>query len=355
MMKLALKLLLAAAVFVTAALSSATGPFESVEAQTPSPYCQYGSATYDAVLCAQYTAHCQVGTVNYNAALCAQYGGSGTTSLYCQVGTVNYNAALCAQYGGASSSLYCQVGSTYYNAVLCAQYGGSSSSSLYCQPGTTYYNAALCAQYGGAASPYCQAGTLTYNATLCAQYGGSTGIYCQVGTANYNAALCAQSSNLYCQVGTASYNPALCSQFNLGQPSEVIVRSTASGLDCGTRASISLEVRAVGGSQVPDGTSVLLSTNLGTITPTQVTTNLGRAQATYSAPVAGTGTITVTATSGTVSGNTIMALDCAPVVPPTPAPTVAPAIVIPVPTAAAPQLPVIQPPNTGDAGLASTD
>src|SRR3970040_756895 len=120
MMKLALKLLLAAAVFVTAALSSAAGPVEPVEAQTPSPYCQYGSATYDAVLCAQYTAHCQVGTVNYNAALCAQYGGSGTTSLYCQVGTTYYNAALCAQYGGSSSSsLYCQVGTTYYNAALC--------------------------------------------------------------------------------------------------------------------------------------------------------------------------------------------------------------------------------------------
>jgi hypothetical protein len=333
-MKSALKLLLGVAVFALAALSPASRP---ADAQTPSPYCQYGTATY-------------------NAVLCAQYGGS--TSVYCQAGTTYYNAALCAQNSGSSSSLYCQAGTTYYNAALCAQYSGSSSS-LYCQAGSTYYNAALCTQYGGASSPYCQAGTLTYNAALCTQYGGSNTLYCQVGTVNYNAALCAQSSNLYCQVGTANYNASLCSQFNVSQASSVVVRSTASGVDCGSRASISLEVRTAVGAQVPDGTSVLLSVNLGTISPTQVTTNLGRAQATYSAPPNGTGTITVTATAGTVSGTTIMALDCEPVAP-TRVPTVAPAVVAAVPPAAsAPQLPVtspaITPPNTGDAGLASSD
>ncbi len=286
MMKSALKLWLAVAVFALAALSSVS---RQADAQIPSPYCQYG-------------------TLTYNATLCAQYGG--TTSVFCQVGTATYNAALCAQYGGA-------------------------------------------------ASPYCQAGTATYNAVLCAQSGGAgSSVYCQAGTASYNAVLCAQSPNLYCQIGSTSYNASVCSQYSLGQPAEITVRTNASGLNCGARATITVEVRAIGGAQVPDGTSVVLSTNLGTISPPQAITSLGNVQATYSAPVAGTGTITVTATSGGISGNTVMALNCAPVTPPTPA-TVAPAIVIAVPTASAPRLPatspVIQPPNTGDAGLASID
>jgi hypothetical protein len=290
-MKVSLRLLLAVAVFTLALVSAEP---RSTEAQTPSPFCQVGSSTYNAVLCAQY---------------------------------------------GGSTNPYCNVYSGVYNATLCAQYGATTSTSIYCQVGTVNYNAALCAAYGGSsANIYCQPGTATYNATLCAQYGGS-------------------SVNPYCQAGTATYNPGLCAQLTGNQPGHLVVSTTASGLDCGARATITVSVQSVTGSQVPDGTSVTLSASMGTVSPQQGTTTNGNLQASYVAPLTGSGQVTITATAGTATGSTIMALNCAP---PTPRPTtvvaVAP-VATPVPAAvtapaAQPATTTITPPRTGDGGLA---
>lgn len=314
-MGLAPKLLLAFAIFTLATISAGRR-----QADAQSPYCQVGSGYY-------------------NAAYCAQLGGSGY-SQYCQVGTATYNAALCAQYGGSGYSQYCQVGSGYYNAALCAQYGGATYSQ-YCQVGTATYNATLCAQYGGStASAYCQVGTTTYNATLCAQYGGST----------YGA---------YCQAGTVTYNATLCAQYGGGQAGAIVLRANASGLDCGGKAAVTVSVPTLSGSPVPDGTSVLLTATLGTISPTQATTLGGLVQATFAAPSTGSGTATITASVGSVTSSINVALNCVPAAAPAPA-QVAPAAVAPVtvpspaPVAPAASIP-IQPPSTGDGGLLSDE
>jgi hypothetical protein len=209
-------------------------------------------------------------------------------------------------------------------------------------------------------------GTATYNATLCATYGATNvSPYCQAGTATYNPTLCSQSTSAggVCDAGTATYSGFLCAQYAATQPAEVVLRSNASGIDCGKQATLTLRVTTSTGSGVPDGTTVALVATAGVVTPPQVTTVAGNATAIYSAPLAGTGPVVVTGTAGGKTGSTIMALNCAPAAPrllPTPAAAVAPLPAASLPAAAQPVTlpaslpqftPSIIPPNTGDGGL----
>jgi hypothetical protein len=324
LMKTAVQSLIAVAIFALMTVSSGSQP-EIAQAQTPSPYCQVGSALYNATTCANITTYCTVGSATYNITLCQAYGGTptGTTTgdYYCQPAT--YNAALCN-----TSNYYCQPAT--YNAALC---NTSASTNYYCQPAT-------------------------YNATLCAQTSTAGNIYCQPAT--YNAALCAQSTtsgSIYCQTGTANYNATLCAQYTQSQPTEVVVRTNASGLDCSGIASINVTVRSLTGAAVPDGTTVTLTATQGTISPASGVTTVGVVNASYSAPPIGTGSATITATAGSAKGTAIIALNCIPRVP----------TAVPTPVIAIPQVPVqppvtlpapvspgaILPPNTGDGGLLS--
>jgi hypothetical protein len=128
----------------------------------------------------------------------------------------------------------------------------------------------------------------------------------------------AAQTPLSCQIGTANYDPVLCAQqggnsvFSPGLPATVQV--TSSG--CGSTIPINVLVRNAAGAAVTDGTSVVITTNLGTVTPNQAVTGGGAVNAVLSV-VAPIGTATVTATAGAISGSTTVGTQCAaPFVPP---------------------------------------
>jgi hypothetical protein len=103
---------------------------------------------------------------------------------------------------------------------------------------------------------------------------------------------------------------------------------------------VTVLVRTSGGQNVPNGTTVTVSANIGSVSPTSATTNNGGILVVYTAPASQGGTATITATSGSVSGTTQIQLNC------TTAPTAVPTQP-PAPTAVA----TIAPPRTGDGGL----
>lgn len=107
---------------------------------------------------------------------------------------------------------------------------------------------------------------------------------------------------------------------------------------CSGSAFVTAVVKTAAGANVADGTIVTFNANVGTVSPNTATTINGGVLAVYTAPSTG-GTATVTATSGPVSGNTQLVINCAAA--PAPAP--------PPPPAPAP--PPITAPSTGDAGL----
>jgi len=118
------------------------------------------------------------------------------------------------------------------------------------------------------------------------------------------------------------------------------IRVSATGpINCGGTSLITAVLTNANGASVP-GTSVTISTNLGTVSPTTAIDQGGGILAALTAPAAQGGTATITVTAGGISGSAQVPINCvaATSVPPTAPP--------PVVTAS-----VIQPPRTGDAGL----
>lgn len=140
--------------------------------------------------------------------------------------------------------------------------------------------------------------------------------------------------------------------YNNGYPSNyttatnVVVSASPASTTCSSPSSISVTVKDANGNIAPDGTSVTVSASTGTISPNVVSTSGGYATTSFAAPANSNGTATVTATSGQGTGYATVAFTCtgastapaSPVYPPTYPSYTGPA--------------VIQPPNTGDAGLA---
>jgi hypothetical protein len=102
---------------------------------------------------------------------------------------------------------------------------------------------------------------------------------------------------------------------------------------------VTIVVRS-GTANVADGTSVSISTNLGTISPTTATTTGGGVLAVYNAPASSGGTATITAISGGRTSTTSISVTCAAAATATTAPAA------PAPTTS------VRPPSTGDAGIA---
>jgi hypothetical protein len=123
----------------------------------------------------------------------------------------------------------------------------------------------------------------------------------------------------------------------------ITVSAAPQTLGCQGSAFITAVVRTEGGANVADGTQVVLTTSLGSISPSTAATLGGGVLAVLTAPANEGGTATITATSGTVTGQTTVQINCAQQTP------------TPIPPTATPVPPTgIAPPATGDAGLLSS-
>jgi hypothetical protein len=138
----------------------------------------------------------------------------------------------------------------------------------------------------------------------------------------------------------ATSTPVATSTPSTGPASQISVSAAPTSVGCNGSSFVTVLVRSQSGANVPNGTVVTVSANIGSVSPGTATTNNGGILVVYTAPASQGGTATITATSGSVSGTTQIQLSC------TTAPTAVPTQ--PVPTAVA----TIAPPRTGDAGLA---
>jgi len=111
---------------------------------------------------------------------------------------------------------------------------------------------------------------------------------------------------------------------------------------CGSTTNVLVSVRNTINGIALDGTPVVISSTMGSISPTQTFTSGGIASATLLLPANAAGTATISAAATGLTGSASIVVSCN-VVPVAPAP-----IVLPAPIATAPI--VITGPNTGDGG-----
>lgn len=127
----------------------------------------------------------------------------------------------------------------------------------------------------------------------------------------------------------------------VGPAATVNVQSSNTTLGCSATSIITVTVRDAQGNPVPNGALVSIIADLGTVSPTSgQTTADGSVFVFYTAPSDQGGTATITAVTGGAQGTTQVAINCALEPTQAPPPTTAP-------TGG------IQPPNTGDGGLAT--
>jgi hypothetical protein len=120
-----------------------------------------------------------------------------------------------------------------------------------------------------------------------------------------------------------------------------VVQSANTTLGCGNTTIITITVRGANGQPVASGSLVSVQANIGSVSPAAgQTTADGSVFVFYTAPSTQGGTATITAISGNVTGSVVIAVNCST------APTQAP------PPTTAPPSGNIQPPNTGDGGIA---
>jgi hypothetical protein len=97
-----------------------------------------------------------------------------------------------------------------------------------------------------------------------------------------------------------------------------------------------------------DGTPVVVSSTMGTITPTQTLVSGGIASVTLLLPANAAGTATITAAAAGLTGHASIVVSCN-VTPVAPAPIVQPIAIAPIPGF------IITGPNTGDGGCSLVD
>jgi hypothetical protein len=130
-----------------------------------------------------------------------------------------------------------------------------------------------------------------------------------------------------------------------GTASQIGVSASPAALSCGSASTVAVAVRDASGNPVPHGTAVTLSASMGTISPNTGNTAGGSVSGVFTSPTSG-GSAVITASSGSASGQATVTVSCAG-----------------IPSSSIPSAPVysppplgtaIYPPNTGDAGLASS-
>jgi hypothetical protein len=162
------------------------------------------------------------------------------------------------------------------------------------------------------------------------------------------------------QVVATTLNALVCGT-GVGTPTvavgnaQVSVAASPTSVNCSGTAFVTITVRNQAGGFVPDGTSVSLTTNIGSLSPSTATTLGGGVLAVYTAPNNNGGQASITANSGGATGTGTITVNCASATPaPAVPPTLPPAQTAPPPTTSTLPATIINPPNTGDAGLASS-
>ena len=229
--------------------------------------------------------------------------------------TVTAGSVNCTAAGPIVASFTCN----YTGTSTAVQFAlGAASATFYCSNTTGYY---------GGTYPYTQ---YPYNTTNCTPY--NTGAY------PYNQYNTAYNTNCYNQ------------QQYTNVPTSLTVTSASPSVACG--GTLATTVRVVGASgPVADGTTVSLSSSIGSFSPATATTTAGgMVQATFTAPanISAT-TATLKAISGAASNTATVSVTCAPAATAPSAPSTQPVYTSPPPPPSG--APVITPPSTGDAGL----
>lgn len=211
------------------------------------------------------------------------------------------------------------------------------------------------AQINGTAVPNV-AGTNTVNCTsvgnLTAQFNCST-----IGTASFN--LAGLTGTFNCTTGAPGtcpgggiFNTATGGCAAGGVPSAITITANPSSLQCTGSSSVafmSVSVKDAQGQNVQDGTNVTITADSGTFAPSQATTLGGSTQFIYSPASTSSGTVNIRANAGSAQGTTSVNVTCGSTTAPPPS-SAPPSSPPPPPTGPV----VIQPPNTGDAGLAAS-
>jgi hypothetical protein len=143
--------------------------------------------------------------------------------------------------------------------------------------------------------------------------------------------------------GCPSLTPTATATSTVGPAQTVVVASSNSTLACGATSIVTVTVKDGTGKPVANGTLVNIVADLGSVSPTSgQTTADGSVFVFYTAPSNAGGKATISAASGSALGSAEVTINC------NNTPTQAP----PPTTAAGGG---IQPPNTGDGGLAGNN
>ena len=138
--------------------------------------------------------------------------------------------------------------------------------------------------------------------------------------------------------------PTATATTTVGPAATINVSSSNSNLGCGATSIVTITVRGANGDPVVAGTLVNIVADKGSVSPASgQTTADGSVFVFYTAPTDAGGEVTITAASGSALGTATIDVNCSI------APTQAP------PPTTAPSGGGIQPPNTGDAGLMTTN
>jgi hypothetical protein len=242
--------------------------------------------------------------------------GAFSINYVCSIdGTVTFST------GGTTATLVCTGGYNPYVNPVCP----TTVTNPYTNPYGAYPYGS---QYPyGTGYPY--SGTNPY---------ASTNPYATTNPYSYN-----YGSALYPYANPYTANPYLaCPTPVAPGPNVVTATTSTSNLSCGGTAFVTITAHDSAGANVVNGTSVMLTASMGTISPSTASTTNGSVLATYTAPATGTGTATINVAAGTATTSTTISIECnnAVVAPP---PAGAPVLI--------PPTQAITPPRTGDAGL----
>ncbi len=137
--------------------------------------------------------------------------------------------------------------------------------------------------------------------------------------------------------------PTATATTEVGPAATINVSSSYANIGCGATSIVTITVRGANGQAVLAGTLVNIVASQGSVSPASgQTTADGSVFVFYTAPTNAGGAVTITAASGSALGTTAINVNCSIAPTQAPPPTTAPSG-------------GIQPPNTGDAGLSTSN
>jgi len=287
----------------------------------------------------QTSVSCAVSCVNVLLSGCCD--GLNTSSLFLNNGCGCFNGL-----NGLSSSLLTNSGCGCFNNGLttstlflnngCGCFGGLGGfNGLTLQ--SQLFNTGLNSGCGGCFNGF-QSSALTLNNCGCVSGFQSTGLLANCGCVGGATGGLVLGGNQF--VGN-NFNNTNCTANQVS----VTVPGSAT---CGSTTNVLVSVRNTLQGIALDGTPVVVSSTMGTITPTQTFVSGGIASVTLLLPANAAGTATITAAAAGLTGHASIVVSCN-VTPVAPAPIVQPIAIAPIPGF------IITGPNTGDGGCSLVD